>query len=93
MNVHLMIRALLLAGLVATTCEVAAQGNPFAEGVRTTPWLSAEDEAKTFHLPEGFEIQLFAAEPDIFKPMNMAFDAQGRMWLTDTLEYPYQVEK
>ena len=93
MNVHLTIRALLLAGLVASAGEAVAQGNPFAEGVRTTPWLSAEDEAKTFHLPEGFEIQLFAAEPDIFKPMNMAFDAQGRMWLTDTLEYPYQVEK
>jgi len=33
-------------------------------------------------LPPGFEIQLLAAEPDLRKPMNMAFflpTAEGRM--------------
>jgi hypothetical protein len=30
-----------------------------------------------------------AAEPEIQKPLNMAFDAAGRLWLTDTVEYPY----
>ena len=40
----------------------------------------------------GFEIELVASEPDIAKPMNMAFDARGRLWVTDTLEYPYPVD-
>src|SRR5436305_4912396 len=44
---------------------------------------------KEFHLPPGFEVQLVAAEPEIGKPMNMAFDAQGRLWLTQSREYPY----
>src|SRR5687768_16215849 len=69
---------------------ITAKGqDPFALGVRTTEPLSADEEQKTFHLPEGFEIQLVATEPEIQKPLNMAFDAQGRMWLTDSLEYPY----
>jgi len=63
--------------------------DPFSEGVRSTPWLSPEDQQKKFHLPPGFEIQLVAAEPDLIKPMNMAFDARGRLWVTVTREYPY----
>ena len=39
--------------------------DPFAEGVRTTPWLSPADEQKAFKLQPGFEINLVAAEPDI----------------------------
>ncbi|MBI4327889.1 MAG: HEAT repeat domain-containing protein [Chloroflexi bacterium] len=65
--------------------------DPFAENVRSTPWLSPEQEQKTFHLPPGFDIQAFAAEPDIAKPMNMAFDEKGRLWVTVTVEYPYPV--
>lgn len=63
--------------------------DPFAEGVRSTPPLTPEEERRAFHLPPGFEIQLVAAEPDIFKPMNLAFDEKGRLWVTDSLEYPF----
>ncbi len=42
-----------------------------------------------FHLPPGFEIQLVAAEPMIAKPMNIAFDDRSRLWVTDSLEYPF----
>jgi putative heme-binding domain-containing protein len=50
---------------------------------------SPADERKGFHLPPGFEMQLVAADPDIHKPINLAFDDRGRLWLTDTVEYPY----
>ena len=33
-------------------------------------------------------MKLFAAEPDILKPINMAFDNRGRLWVTNTIEYP-----
>ncbi len=48
-----------------------------------------ENERKALHLPPGFEIQLVAADPDIHKPLNLAFDDRGRLWVTDTMEYPY----
>ncbi len=67
---------------------LAAQ-DPFAAGVRPTDPLSPADEQKALLVPDGFEVQFVAAEPDIFKPMNMAFDERGRMWITDSLEYPW----
>lgn len=57
--------------------------------VATTEHRTPAEEHKTFKLPPGFEIQLVAAEPDINKPMNLAFDAKGRLWVTSTVEYPY----
>src|SRR5207253_2838151 len=30
-----------------------------------------------------------AAEPDIHKPINMNFDDHGRLWVTDSVEYPF----
>jgi len=80
---------LLATGHWSLTTTTTAQDDPFAMGVRPTPWLSPADEQKLFKLPPGFEIQLVAAEPDIQKPLNMAFDERGRIWLTSTVEYPY----
>jgi putative heme-binding domain-containing protein len=61
----------------------------FAQPVRTTDPLSPDEEAGSFVLPAGFEIQLFAAEPDIAKPTNMSFDSRGRLWVSSTEEYPF----
>jgi len=63
--------------------------DPFAEGVRPTDPLTPSEQQKKFKLPPGFEIQLVAQEPDINKPMNMAFDALGRLWVTTSIEYPW----
>jgi len=51
--------------------------------------LTAEQERQKFHLPPGFEIQLVASEPEIHKPININFDNRGRLWVTDTVEYPF----
>src|SRR5437867_4948941 len=79
-------RLIGVVGLIFLRLHAA---DPFAENVRPTEALMPEQEQKSFHLPPGFVIQLVAAEPDILKPMNMAFDAQGRLWVTVTREYPY----
>src|SRR5437773_3437424 len=78
----------ILVGIVAIA-SVASAADPFAEFVRSTDPKTPAQEQKAFHLPPGFEIQLVAAEPDIGKPMNMAFDAKGRLWVTSTHEYPF----
>lgn len=83
-----------LFGLVVAVVLWSVRGNaadPFAENVRPTEALKPEQEQGNFHLPPGFEMQLVAAEPDILKPMNLAFDAQGRLWVTVTREYPFPV--
>jgi putative heme-binding domain-containing protein len=77
-----------VAFLLLLVC-VARGEDPFAAGVRPTEPLSPAEEQRSFTLPPGFEIQLVAAEPQIQKPLNLAFDARGRLWVTDTVEYPY----
>ena len=47
------------------------------------PPRTPQDEQKALHVPPGFEIQLVAAEPDIHKPLNLAFDDRGRLWVTE----------
>ncbi len=63
-------------------------GEKFSEHVRTTEFQTPEQEQAAFHLPPGFEITLFASEPDISKPINMEFDAAGRLWVSQSSEYP-----
>src|SRR5258708_2378475 len=55
--------------------------------------LSPAEEAKGFHLPPGFEMQLVASEPDIHKPLNLAFDDRGRLWVSETVEYPFAAKE
>src|SRR5881394_583577 len=79
--------ALLSLAFAATIA--AAANDPFAENVRTTDPLTPEEQQKTFNLPSGFTIQLVAAEPQLRKPMNMQFDGTGRLWFTESREYPW----
>jgi putative heme-binding domain-containing protein len=73
--------------LLAITC-IAQEPPLVAPGEARTP----AEELKSFKLPPGFEAQLVASEPDIAKPMNLAFDAKGRLWVTSSLEYPFPAQ-
>ena len=64
-------------------------GQAFKEHIRPTEARTPEEERLGFRLPEGFEVSLYASEPDIGKPINIAFDAAGRMWVTQSFEYPF----
>ena len=57
--------------------------------IAPTDAKSPSDELKAFKLPPGFEAQLVASEPDIQKPMQCAFDAKGRLWVTTSHLYPF----
>ena len=63
--------------------------DPFAEHVRKTEPLEPAAEAETFATLPGLAVDLIASEPEILKPLNMAFDWDGRLWVTCTREYPY----
>jgi len=52
---------------------------------------SPEDVIKTCTVPEGFEMRLFADErkfPEIAKPVQLAFDSKGRLWVSTMPSYP-----
>lgn len=50
--------------------------------------LPPKESNKLTQVPPGFEIQLFAQEPDITKPIAMAWDERGRLWIVETIDYP-----
>lgn len=83
-------RLVVLACL--TSSVLAADKDPFQELVRPTEALTPEQERAAFHLPSGFEIQLVASEPDLRKPMNMQWDVLGRLWITESREYPFAIK-
>ena len=63
------------------------------ESVSSFEPRTAAEEQKALHAPPGFEIQLVASEPEINKPLNLAFDDRGRLWVTSTVEYPYPAKE
>src|SRR5256714_8002868 len=60
----------------------------FAQANATIPDPDPEIERKSFILPEGFEVNLFAADPLLAKPIQMNFDPQGRLWVASSEVYP-----
>ena len=75
-------RRLSLVALLALAPVAAAQ-----QGA-TVPDPDPEIERKTFVVPPGFEVNLFAADPMLAKPIQMNFDPQGRLWVAASAVYP-----
>src|SRR3954463_15303028 len=47
-----------------------------------------EVERKSFQVADGFEVNLFAADPLLAKPIQMSFDPSGRLWVVSSEVYP-----
>ena len=52
------------------------------------PALSPADQQKSFVVPPGFQVRLFASEPEVVNPVAMSFDERGRLWVLELYEYP-----
>lgn len=73
--------------------EPSTLAEEFGAPVRSTPPRTAMEELAGLHVPPGFVVELVASEPQIAKPMNLAFDLRGRLWVTQTVEYPYPAKE
>ena len=51
---------------------------------------SPEEMLETFRISDEFRVEIFAAEPDVTDPVELAFDEQGRAWVAEMRDYPYQ---
>ncbi|MEE2641013.1 MAG: PVC-type heme-binding CxxCH protein [Planctomycetota bacterium] len=78
-------RSLLLFGLFWLGIPAAqAQRN-----LKDIPDSDPEVERKSFILADGFEVNLFAGDPQIAKPIQMNFDEKGRLWIAGSSVYPH----
>jgi putative membrane-bound dehydrogenase-like protein len=55
--------------------------------------LTPDKSAERIVLRQGFQAALWAADPLILKPISMAFDARGRLWIAETVDYPNELQK
>jgi len=60
----------------------------FGQGKATVPDPDPELERKTFIVAPGFEVNLYASDPLLAKPIQMNFDPQGRLWIASSEIYP-----
>jgi glucose/arabinose dehydrogenase len=73
---------------VATICLGDEPFIPRKQTQPPGPPLSPAEAIKKMTVPEGFSVELVASEPDIVNPVAMTFDEQGRVWITESFEYP-----
>lgn len=63
-----------------------AQGEPLGEMQQP---LEPAESMRHMVLPSAdFSLELFAAEPDVAKPISMTWDHRGRLWIAETFDYP-----
>jgi putative heme-binding domain-containing protein len=70
--------------IVATAAPLLAQRD-----LKDIPDPDPELERESFIVADGFEVNLFAGDPQIAKPIQMNFDAQGRLWIASSEVYPH----
>ncbi|MGD9854400.1 MAG: PVC-type heme-binding CxxCH protein [Planctomycetaceae bacterium] len=78
--------AFLVGGFAAPHAALAEDVRP--PFVVEDPPQSPASQQSMFHLPEGFQIDLVASEPEIINPINLNFDAAGRLYVSQSIEYP-----
>ena len=69
---------------VMFTSQVFAQRE-----LKDIPDPDPELERKSFQVADGFEVNLYAADPLLAKPIQMNFDPQGRLWVASSEIYPH----
>jgi glucose/arabinose dehydrogenase len=57
--------------------------------LKDIPDPDPEIERKSFIVADGFEVNLYASDPLIAKPIQMNFDAKGRLWIASSEVYPH----
>ncbi|RED94626.1 DUF7133 domain-containing protein [Marinoscillum furvescens] len=96
MNVKSTVLALVV-GLLFVKCaekEFSDKIYEKPEIVKEAPstFLSPEESMKTFYLPEGYRVELVASEPMIDEPVAIAWDGDGRMYVSEMNTYMQDVD-
>ncbi len=54
--------------------------------------IPAEKAAQVATVPEGYELKVFAAEPDIVNPIAFCLDDRARVWVVEGMTYPQRAK-
>jgi putative membrane-bound dehydrogenase-like protein len=76
-------RTLSLTAVLFFTLPAPAQDCP----------IPAKEAPKAMTVPKGFNVTLFAGEPDVVQSIAFTFDDRGRLWVVECLSYPRWTDK
>ena len=54
---------------------------------KEVPYLSPKDALSKMQYPKGFKVTLASSEPQIIQPIAFCFDARGRIWVVENINY------
>lgn len=84
-----------LAALIVTVCTLSAPSNATAQNklpkkqhrTSNAPFLKPTEAVKKMSIPNGFDVSIYASEPDIAEPIAFCFDPRGRVWVLENFNY------
>lgn len=76
------LKTALAVGMVLLTGHCSSEKPPY----------DPSEALETFQIEDGFQIELFASEPDVVDPIAMEFDESGRIFVVENSGYPLNVE-
>lgn len=84
--------------VVALAAAVAWAADEFPEVYNNDSLVDAEpmpadEAARSLQVPAGFHVGVFASEPDVQNPIDMAWDARGRIWIAENYTYADRTQK
>ncbi|MCG8583457.1 MAG: c-type cytochrome [Pirellulales bacterium] len=88
------LRLSIVCVCAVAVCSLATAHEPkLPEGVTNSQRpgdkpLPPKEAIKKIRVPKGFNITLFAGEPNVMQPIAMAFDDRGRLWVVECYSYP-----
>ncbi len=80
--------ALLLGAALVSVVHCSFAANPAGVGPE-----AARESLKSFTVPDGLEVSLFASEPMVRNPTDMDIDERGRVWITEGVNYRSSFQK
>ena len=78
---------ILLSATFRTHADEKTLADPPNTETASARALPPEQAAAGFRLPPGFQVKVFAAEPDVQNPVAMAWDPRGRLWVAENYTY------
>lgn len=83
-------RAVLLALLIMSSASAQESRNQLPKQQHKSsnaPFLKPDEAVRKMAIPDGFDVSIFAAEPDIAEPIAFCFDDRGRLWIAENFNY------
>src|SRR5438128_901911 len=77
-----------IAALLGLTVLLYGLGQSSSQEPPVDAPLSPAEAARTMVVPEGFNVTLFAGEPDVKQPIGFCIDDRGRLWVAEANNYP-----